>query len=78
MTTPLSGRGPVAGKQIRGRLSKEERALLHMAAQFVLAGEWPFEAADGGEMKSDDEIERERAVLKRGAEKLWRMWRSDT
>lgn len=53
-------------RRIRGRLSREERSILFDAAQFVLAGEWPWETPD------DEADDRRRWLLQRAAEKLWR------
>lgn len=46
------------------KLTKKERELLYRAAQFVLAGEWPWEHED------ENTQERERRTLERAAEKL--------
>lgn len=54
----------------RLRLTNAERLVLIDAAQFVLAGEWPFEDHDDGRRKTDEEIDAERAVLERASDKL--------
>lgn len=46
------------------RLTAKEKELLRDAAQFVLAGEWPWE--EGTERQQD----RDRECLKRAVEKL--------
>jgi hypothetical protein len=51
------------------RLTKLENEMLHRAAEFVLAGEWPWEEGGPG----SDETPRERrefAALKSAAHKL--------
>lgn len=50
------------------RLTKLEKEMLHRAAHFVLAGEWPWEG--DGSTKADRKEEREQAALQAAADKL--------
>lgn len=51
------------------RLTKLEKKMLHRAAQFVLAGEWPWE--EGGAFDEETPRERrERAALEAARDKL--------
>ncbi len=54
------------------RLSQADRALLYACAQFVLAGEWPFECDDNGKLLTDEEVDAARKRLEHVAEKLWK------
>lgn len=50
------------------RLTKLEKEMLHRAAHFVLAGEWPWEG--DGSKRQDRKEEREQAALESAAAKL--------
>lgn len=50
------------------RLTKLEKDMLHRAAEFVLAGEWPWEGPDTP--KEIRKQEREAAALQSAADKL--------
>jgi hypothetical protein len=50
------------------RLTKFEKQMLHRAAQFVMAGEWPWEG-DGSDRDTKKEA-REAAALESAAAKL--------
>ena len=50
------------------RLTKLEKEMLHRAAHFVLAGEWPWEG--DGSARQDRKEEREHAALEAAAAKL--------
>jgi len=50
------------------KLTKLEKQLLHRAAEFVLAGEWPWE--EDGSKRGDRKEEREQAALRSASVKL--------
>jgi hypothetical protein len=50
------------------RLTKLEKEVLHRAAEFVLAGEWPWEG--DGSKKADRKEERDRTALQTAANKI--------
>lgn len=50
------------------RLTKLEKEMLHRAAEFVLAGEWPWEG--NGSRREDRKEEREQAALQSAANKI--------
>lgn len=50
------------------KLTKLEREMLHRAAHFVLAGEWPWEG--DGSSKETRKEEREQSALQSAADKL--------
>lgn len=50
------------------RLTKLEKEMLRSAAQFVLAGEWPWEG--DGSKREDRKEAREQAALKTAIKKL--------
>lgn len=53
------------------RLTKLEREMLQRAADFVLAGEWPWEEGGPGDEETPKE-RRERLALESGRDKLAR------
>lgn len=52
------------------RLTKLEKTMLHRAAHFVLAGEWPWEESQTPTKRQEQRQEREIDALQSAADKL--------